>query len=148
MSRQRAQVEFFPLPVPGKTSVPRRIETPCFAGAHDALENALGNRSRLVPGRSKTKNSPRENDGSQSGTTLRGGTLVSTPVGGDRELRSENSAGIDLPGPGTTATTARPLAPGGFGFDWRGQLVDLRGLRPGEDGRAPIFTTPKPDGLQ
>ena len=32
----------------------------------------------------------------------------------------------------------RPLAPDGWGYNWRGQLVDLRGLRPGEDG-PPIF---------
>jgi hypothetical protein len=35
----------------------------------------------------------------------------------------------------TTSTTARPMAPIGWGYDWAGTLVDLRGLRPGEDGR-------------
>lgn len=52
-----------------------------------------------------------------------------------------------LPGT-TTKTTARPLAPMGWGFDWKGTLVDLRGLRPGEDSRPPSFTSPKPAGLQ
>jgi hypothetical protein len=33
---------------------------------------------------------------------------------------------------------SRALAPEGFGYDWRGRLVDLRGLRRGEDG-PPIF---------
>jgi hypothetical protein len=32
--------------------------------------------------------------------------------------------------------------------DWRGRWVDLAGLRPGEDGRPPIFTAPKPVGVQ
>lgn len=36
------------------------------------------------------------------------------------------------------AKPLRALAPEGFGYDWRGRLVDLRGLRPGEDG-PPIF---------
>ncbi len=48
----------------------------------------------------------------------------------------------------TTDTTATPMAPIGWGYDWRGRLVDLRGLRPGEDGRPPIFMVPKPAGLQ
>jgi hypothetical protein len=50
--------------------------------------------------------------------------------------------------PALFTTTARPLAPAGFGYNWRGQLVDLTGLRPGEDGRPPIFVSPKPEGLQ
>ena len=45
-------------------------------------------------------------------------------------------------------TTARPLAPTGWGFDWKGTLVDLRGLRGVEDDRPPIYTAPKPGGLQ
>jgi len=52
--------------------------------------------------------------------------------------------------PNTTmcGTTTRPLAPMGWGYDWKGTLVDLRGLRPGEDGKAPIFVSAKPEGLQ
>jgi hypothetical protein len=34
---------------------------------------------------------------------------------------------------------SRALAPEGFGYDWRGKLVDLSGMRPGEDGLAPVF---------
>ena len=34
---------------------------------------------------------------------------------------------------------ARPLAPAGYSYDWRGRLVDLRGLRPGEDGRPAVY---------
>ena len=50
----------------------------------------------------------------------------------------------DLSGTTTTTggTTTRPLAPSGWGHDWRGRLADLRGLRPGEDDRSPIFTSP------
>jgi hypothetical protein len=146
MKRQSVQVEFFPLVVPGKTLVPRRTKTPCFTGAHDASKNALGNCSRLVPGRSELENSPTVSGSSQPGTTLRGGTLVPTPVGGNRELRPENAPELSLLG--VPSMAPRPLAPAGFGYDWRGRLVDLRGLRPGEDGRPPIFVSPKPEGLQ
>ena len=47
-----------------------------------------------------------------------------------------------------SGTTTRPLAPIGWGYDWKGTLVDLRGLRPGEDGRPPIFISAKPEGVQ
>jgi hypothetical protein len=49
---------------------------------------------------------------------------------------------------GTSGTTTKPLAPMGWGYDWRGALADLRGARPGEDGRPPIFMSAKPEGLQ
>ena len=39
----------------------------------------------------------------------------------------------------TAARSHRPLAPDGYGYDWRGRLVDLRGLRPGEDGRPAVY---------
>jgi hypothetical protein len=65
-----------------------------------------------------------------------------------RKLKPELLKVLKRPALFNTTTTARPLAPAGFGYDWRGQLVDLRGLRSGEDNRAPIFTSPKPDGLQ
>jgi hypothetical protein len=35
----------------------------------------------------------------------------------------------------------RELAPDGWGYDWRGRLVDLNCMRPGEDGRPPIFVS-------
>jgi hypothetical protein len=62
-----------------------------------------------------------------------------------------------LPGTGTTGTTTkaptrRPLPPDGPGqawaYNWRGVPVNLFGLRAGEDGRPPIFVSPKPAGLQ
>ncbi len=84
MKRQIAQVEFFPLPVQGKTLVPRRTKTPYFTGAHDALEDALGNRSRLVPASSKTRKNAvfySGSSGSRPGTVPSGGTLVPTPKG-------------------------------------------------------------------
>jgi hypothetical protein len=40
-----------------------------------------------------------------------------------------------------TARPAREPAPDGWGYDWRGKLVDLNCLRPGEDGRPPIFVS-------
>jgi hypothetical protein len=51
------------------------------------------------------------------------------------------------------ATTTRlPLPPDGPGerwaYDWQGRTVNLFGLRPGADGRSPIFVLPKPEGLQ
>jgi hypothetical protein len=49
---------------------------------------------------------------------------------------------------GASSTTTKPLAPMGWGYDWRGTLVDLRGARPGEDGSPPIFVSAKPEGLQ
>ena len=39
----------------------------------------------------------------------------------------------------TAAQSQRPLAPAGYSYDWRGRLVDLRGLRPGEDGRPAVY---------
>jgi hypothetical protein len=35
-----------------------------------------------------------------------------------------------------------------WAYDWRGVPVNLFGLRPGEDGKAPIFVSAKPEGLQ
>jgi hypothetical protein len=37
------------------------------------------------------------------------------------------------------AEPARPFAPEGWGYDWQGNLVDLRGLRPGEDGVPAVY---------
>lgn len=34
---------------------------------------------------------------------------------------------------------SRDMAKDGFAYDWKRRMVDLRGLRPGEDGREPIF---------
>jgi hypothetical protein len=65
-----------------------------------------------------------------------------------RKLKPELLKVLKSPALFSTSTTARPMAPEGWGYDWRGQLVDLRGLRPGEDGRPPIFTAPKPVGVQ
>jgi hypothetical protein len=54
--------------------------------------------------------------------------------------------------PVTTAPTRRALPPDGpqerWAYDWRGRPVNLFGLRPGEDGRPPVFVVPKPEGLQ
>jgi hypothetical protein len=148
MSRQRAQVEFFPLPVPGKTLVPRRTETPCFTGAHAASKNGLGNCSRLVPASSQTHRDAvfySGSSGSHPGTVPSGGTLVPTPKGEDGNCDQKPEQNLSLPG--VSATERRPFV---FGqrlqYDWRGQLVDLTGLRPGEDGRAPIFVSPKARG--
>ena len=51
-----------------------------------------------------------------------------------------------------TTTTRQPLPPDGPGqawaYNWQGRPVNLFGLRPGEDGRPPIFMVPKPEGLQ
>jgi len=51
-----------------------------------------------------------------------------------------------------TTTTRQPLPPDGSGqrwsYDWRGVPVNLHGLRPGEDGRSPVFVCPRPEGLQ
>ena len=33
----------------------------------------------------------------------------------------------------------RETAPDGWGYDWRGRLVDLNCMRPGEDGIPPVF---------
>jgi hypothetical protein len=38
---------------------------------------------------------------------------------------------------------AREPAPEGFGYDWRGVLVDLQCMRAGEDGRPPVFLSKK-----
>jgi hypothetical protein len=50
-----------------------------------------------------------------------------------------------------TTTTRQSLPPDGPGerwaYDWRGRPVNLFGLRPGEDGRQPIFVLAKPEGL-
>jgi len=35
----------------------------------------------------------------------------------------------------------RPLAPEGFGYDWRGRLVDIQCCRPGEDGLPVVFVS-------
>jgi hypothetical protein len=35
----------------------------------------------------------------------------------------------------------RERAPDGFGYDWRGRLVDLNCMRPGEDGIPPAFAS-------
>jgi hypothetical protein len=49
-------------------------------------------------------------------------------------------------------TTRAPLPPDRPGerwaYDWKGKPVNLFGLRPGEDGRRPVFVAPKPVGLQ
>jgi hypothetical protein len=37
------------------------------------------------------------------------------------------------------AKIAREPAPDGWGYDWRGVLVDLQCMRPGEDGIPPVF---------
>ena len=51
-----------------------------------------------------------------------------------------------------TTATRQPLPSEGPGerwaYDWRGVPVNLFGLRPGEDGKAPIFVSAKPEGLQ
>ena len=51
-----------------------------------------------------------------------------------------------------TTATRQPLPPDGPGerwaYDWRGQPANLFGLRAGENSRPPIFTSPKPEGLQ
>jgi hypothetical protein len=39
--------------------------------------------------------------------------------------------------------TTREPAPDGWAYDYLGRIVDLRGLRPGEDGRPPVFVAPK-----
>jgi hypothetical protein len=56
----------------------------------------------------------------------------------------------ELRSPATT--TRAPLPTDGPGQVWQrdylGRPVNTFGLRPGEDGRAPIFTSPKPEGLQ
>ena len=48
------------------------------------------------------------------------------------------------------ATTRAPSQSDGpaerWAYDWRGRFVNLYGLRPGEDGRPPIFTATKPKG--
>jgi hypothetical protein len=53
---------------------------------------------------------------------------------------------------GPTTNTRAPLPPDGPGERWQrdylGRPVDTFGLRPGEDGRPPIFVSPKPEGLQ
>jgi hypothetical protein len=58
--------------------------------------------------------------------------------------------GIDIAAPTTTARQSLPHdGPGSrWAYDWRGVPVNLFGLRPGEDGRPPIFLSPKPEGLQ
>lgn len=61
-----------------------------------------------------------------------------------------------LPGTSTTVTTRaatrQPFPSDGprerWAYDWRGRPVNLFGLRPGEDGRSPVFVLPKPEGLQ
>lgn len=54
--------------------------------------------------------------------------------------------------PVTTAPTRQPLPPDGprepWAYDWLGRPVNPFGLRPGDDGRSPIFVLPKPKGLQ
>jgi len=147
MNRQRAQVEFFPLPVPGKTLVPRRTETPCFTGAHAASKNGLGNCSRLVPASSQTRKDTvfySGPSGSHPGTVPSGGTLVPTPKGenGNCDPKPEQNLGL----PGLTMEPRSFTFGQRLQYDWRGQLVDLRGLRPGEDGRAPIFVSPRAKG--
>jgi hypothetical protein len=46
-----------------------------------------------------------------------------------------------------TTTRRAPLPPDGHGerwaYDWQGRPVNLFWLRPGEDGRPPVFTAPK-----
>ena len=58
----------------------------------------------------------------------------------------------ELRSPTTTTTTRQPLPPDGPGqgwaYNWKGQPVNLWGLRPGEGGRPPVFTAPKPVGVQ
>lgn len=70
----------------------------------------------------------------------------SQPVTADPSMAA--LPGIDTPTATMSGTTTRPLATIGWGYDWKGTLVDLRGLRPGEDGRPPIFISAKPEGLQ
>ena len=54
--------------------------------------------------------------------------------------------------PVTTTPTRRALPPDGpqkrWAYDWQGKPVNLFGLRPGEEGRPPVFVVPKPEGLQ
>jgi hypothetical protein len=51
-----------------------------------------------------------------------------------------------------TTTTRAPLPPDRAGERWQrdylGRPVNTFGLRPGEDGRPPIFMAAKPEGLQ
>ena len=101
MSRQREQVEFFPLPVQGKDLVPRRTETPCSTVAHVASKNALGNCSGLVPASSQTHADAAFCSGpssSQPGTVPSGGTLVPTPKGEDGNCDPKPEQNLGLPG--------------------------------------------------
>jgi hypothetical protein len=58
--------------------------------------------------------------------------------------------GIDIAAPTTPARQSLPHdGPSSrWAYDWRGVPVNLFGLRPGEDGRPPIFLSLKPEGLQ
>ena len=51
-----------------------------------------------------------------------------------------------------TTTTRAPLPPDGPGETWQrdylGRPVNTWGCRPDEDGRPPIFVSPKPEGVQ
>lgn len=54
--------------------------------------------------------------------------------------KASSSIGFATP---TAEKQQRKPAPMGWGYDWRGELVDLRGMRPGEGGRPAVFEAPK-----